>query len=54
MPTAKTPEDKKKLAKVYKICNGLQKKNHMSDKSKESCVIGIAKRWRIGKARKKK
>ncbi len=52
MPKAKTKTDKEKLATVYRICNGMQKRNGMSDAKKENCIKGISKKWKIGKKRK--
>ena len=46
-PTKKS--DKTKLAKIYKICNAMKKRNGMSEAKKQKCVIGIAKRWGIKK-----
>jgi hypothetical protein len=44
--------DKEKIATIHKICNGLQKRNHMSDKGKQACIAGIAKRWHVKKKSK--
>ena len=41
--------DKTKLAKIYKICNAMKKRNGMSEAKKERCVLGIAKRWGVKK-----
>jgi hypothetical protein len=54
MPHPKTKENKAKLSKIYKICNGMQKRNHMSDEKKENCVMGIAKRWGLAKSKMSK
>jgi hypothetical protein len=45
--------DAQKVASIHKICNAIQKRNHMSDKSKGKCISGIAKRWHV-KASKNK
>jgi hypothetical protein len=47
MPKVKGKENKAKLSKVYAICNGMQKRNHMSEDAKERCIMGIAKKWKI-------
>lgn len=54
MPKVSGKVNKEKLAKVYKICNGMQKRNHMSDQKKENCIMGISKRWGLIKGRSKK
>jgi hypothetical protein len=54
MPKVSGKENKAKLSKVYKICNGMQKRNHMSDEKKENCVMGIAKRWGLTKSKMSK
>jgi hypothetical protein len=54
MPKVSGKENKAKLSKIYKICNGLKKRNGMSEEKVESCVRGIAKRWHLTKTNKKK
>lgn len=54
MPKVSGKANKEKLAKVYKICNSMQKRNHMSDQKKENCIMGISKRWGLIKGRSKK
>lgn len=41
--------DKTKLAKIYKICNAMKKRNGMSESKKQRCIVGIAKRWGVKK-----
>ena len=49
MPSSKglSPQNKRKLQKIYAICNSSQKKYGLSDKKKENCLLGIAKRMNI-------
>lgn len=42
--------DKAKIAKIYKICNAMKKRNGMSKAKTERCVLGIAKRWGVKKS----
>jgi hypothetical protein len=46
--------DAQKIASIHKICNAIQKRNHMSDKSKSKCIAGISKRWHVGGGKKRK
>lgn len=39
--------DAQKIKSIHKICNGLQRKNGMSDDKKKNCEIGIGKKWGI-------
>jgi hypothetical protein len=45
----KSSEDESgsKIKKIHKICNALQKRNHMSDQKRDKCIIGIKRRWHV-------
>lgn len=54
MPTSKdlsTPQ-KKKLDKIYAICNASRKKYNLSDAKYERCLMGLSKRMNIKKEMK--
>lgn len=42
-----TKTDAQKIVSIHKICNAIQKRNKMSDKSKSKCEKGIARRWHV-------
>ena len=54
MPSSKglSPANKRKLNKVYAICNASQKKYDLSEQKKEKCLLGIARRMNIHKEMK--